>query len=126
MDYEEFLQDIESLDFVKDEDTADAAIKAVLGMMSSSLQEADAKKITAALPEPLNISKLRGHQAYPTPLSFEDGVRQIAQQFHMDETHAGTLVNAILRSTRAALGGEKLGQAEDILSESWSSAIEHA
>ena len=115
-----------ALKFVEDEETADAAIKEVLGIPSSSLKEEDARIIIESLPGPLDMAKLRGHQARPTPVSFDQCVTEVAQQFDMDEARARELTNAVLRSTRAALGGEKLAQVENMLPESWSWAIEHA
>gem|GEM_PF-608433 len=126
MEYEEFVNDITSLDFIKDEKTADAAIKAVLGILSSSLNEEDTNLITSALPEPLDTSTLRKHQSRSTPVSFEECVTQIALEFEMDEERAKLLTEAILRSTRAALGGDKLGEVEEILPASWRDAIENA
>jgi len=126
MDYREFIQDIKALEFIEDEDTADAAIKAVLGILSSSLEEEDARRITGVLPAPLDIVKLRGHQVRPTNVSYDECLTEVAQQFNMDNEHARLLTDAVLRSTRAALGGEKLAEVEDILPESWRSAIEYA
>ncbi|MGM0427998.1 MAG: DUF2267 domain-containing protein [Thermodesulfobacteriota bacterium] len=126
MDYQEFIEDIQSLSFIEDEETADAAIKAVLGIMSSSVEEDIARRMTVALPEPLNIRKLRGHQDPVVPVTFEQCVTQIVEQFQLEEANARRLTNAVLRSTRAALGGEKLGQIEALFPETWSRAIEHA
>lgn len=126
MDYQEFVKDVSALGFIEDEVTADAAVKAVLGIMASSLDEKDAGKITEALPEPLNLSKLRGQQIKTKPVDFNDCVAEIAQQFNVDEEQARELADTVLRTTRAALGSKKLGEVEDILPESWRVAIEHA
>ncbi len=126
MDYQEFVKDVKALGFVEDEATAGAAVKAVLGIMASSLDEEDAGKITEALPEPLNLSKLRGQQVRAKPVDFNYCVAEIAQQFKLDEEQARELADTVLRTTRAALGSKKLGEVEDILPESWRAAIEHA
>jgi uncharacterized protein (DUF2267 family) len=126
MDYREFLEDIKALEFIEDDDTADAAIKTVLGVMSGSLKEEDAKGMTGILPQPLDMWKLRTQKPGITPLSYDQCVSQLAQQFHMDEGRARDLADAVLRSTRAALGGDKLGEMEAVLPESWRTAIEDA
>ncbi len=126
MDYQEFIDDIKELDFIEDEETADAAIRAVLGILASSLEEEDAKTIVSSLPEPLDMTNLRGQQAGVTPVTFDDCVVQVGRQFNMDEEDARVLVDTVLRSTRAALGGDKLAQVEEILPESWRIAIENA
>jgi uncharacterized protein (DUF2267 family) len=126
MDYQEFIDDIKVLDFIKDDNTADAAIKAVLGIMAGSIKEEDAKFITGALPEPLRYQKLRGHRKQMTAVTFEQCISRIAQEFDMNESRARILTDTVLRSTRAALGGDRLGQVEEILPESWRDAIEHA
>ncbi len=45
MDYRGFIEDIKALNFIMDEETADAAIKAVLGIMSSSVMEDIARNL---------------------------------------------------------------------------------
>jgi len=125
MEYQEFIDDIKTLDFIEDDDAADAAIKAVLGILSSSLEEDKARKITDALPYPLKIETLR-RQADINPATYDDCVAQIAKQFQMEDGNARELVDAVLRSTRAALGGQRLSEVEDILPDSWRIAIEDA
>src|SRR5436309_1356740 len=62
MDYQQFIQETRKLDFIPDEETADAAVKAALGVLASRLDEEHARKFTAKLPEPLTYERLRGHQ----------------------------------------------------------------
>ena len=126
MDYQEFIDDIKVLDFIKDDNTADAAIKAVLGIMTGNIKEEDAKFITGALPEPLQLPKLKEYQKNRNPVTFSQCILRLAQEFDMNESRARILADTVLRSTRAALGGERLGQVEEILPESWRDAIEHA
>jgi len=126
MDYQEFLDDIKALDFIKDDRTADAAIRAVLGSMTGSIRKEDAAFITGALPGPLQLSTLKGGQKKRSPISFDQCISKIAQEFDMNESRARILTDTILRSTRAALGGDRLGQVEEILPESWRVAIEYA
>ena len=126
MDYQEFIDDIRVLDFIKDERAADAAIKVVLGSMAGSIRKEDAKVLTSALPEPLHFSAPKGMQKNKAAVSFNQCISKIAQDFDINESRARILTETILRSTRAALGGDRLGQVEEMLPESWRIAIEHA
>jgi uncharacterized protein (DUF2267 family) len=42
MEYQRFIDETHGFDFIQDPDTADAAVKAVLGVLASRLPEAQA------------------------------------------------------------------------------------
>ena len=63
MEYSRFVNEITNLDFIGSTDKADAVIKAILGILASSMDDDHARKLTGKLPEPLTFEKLRGHQA---------------------------------------------------------------
>jgi uncharacterized protein (DUF2267 family) len=45
---------VKALDFISDEGKADAAAKAVLGIMASNMKETEEKDLVEKLPSPLN------------------------------------------------------------------------
>ena len=78
MEYQDSLQAITSLEFIEEQEAADNATKAVLGMLASRLKEAEAKKLTENLPVPLSLANLRGHQIGITSIPAEGYVTRIA------------------------------------------------
>lgn len=53
MEYEDFIRAVSELDFIQDEEEADSAVKAALGILASRLDEEEARKLTEYLPNPL-------------------------------------------------------------------------
>ncbi len=104
MEYEEFIDRIKELDFIPNEDTADAGIKAVLGILASSMSETRAKDLLGRLPHPLNLEKLRGHQKTPTPVSVDVYISEIAEQFSLTHDQARTLINQVMTILEEATG----------------------
>lgn len=104
MDYDEFVQSVSSLDFMQDTDTADAAIKAILGILASSMDDKEARDFTSRLPEPLTLERLRGHQVRPTRISVEEFVSEIQEQFKLTNGQARLLINKVLEGTEQITG----------------------
>jgi hypothetical protein len=55
------------LDFISDEPMGDAVVKAVMGILASSLEQGLAHALAESLPEPLTYERLRGHRQDPCP-----------------------------------------------------------
>ncbi len=53
MGYEKLLEAVQEFDFIPDPKTADAALKAVLGILASAMDENLARDFTDSLPGPL-------------------------------------------------------------------------
>ncbi|MFA7463559.1 MAG: DUF2267 domain-containing protein [Syntrophales bacterium] len=126
MDYEDFLSEIMNLDFINDPDEADSAIKAVLGILASRMEESQAARMAGELPEPLTLDKLRGHQKRATTISVEEYIAEIADLFALDYDQAYTLVNTVLSVTKESLEGETLEDIEINLPPDWARTIENA
>ena len=125
MEYEIFVEEVNRLDFVNDRATADAAVKAVLGILASRLSEPKAQRLTEKLPGPLEYDRLRGLQARPLELSVDEYVQNIARQFHLNEAQAARLIIQVLHFTKDAIGVDK----EELKSElpyDWADLIDGA
>jgi hypothetical protein len=94
MDYSTFLDKIQSLDFIEDRETADAAIKAVLGIYMSSIDEDRAHKLAENLPEPLILENLRGQQRTKTQVTPDQYLQEIQDQFSMFSASSNPLRSA--------------------------------
>lgn len=123
MEYEQFVEEVKKLDFVENEEMADAAIKGVIGRLASRLQEPEAHKFSEELPEPLSYEKLRGMQAYPTNISAEQYVEDVRQQFRISHENAEILVKTILHLTKEAIGEDTLKEVEKDLPSDWKSTF---
>lgn len=115
MEYQEFLEYIGTLEFVDGDQTADAMIKAVLGMLCSSVDEPVARQLTEKLPDPLTLERLRGRQARKEWPSFTAFVMELRSQFDLTVNEALDLIDHVLRITRQAAGDDTWNQFTDYL-----------
>lgn len=106
MEYQEFLDEVGRLDFVKSPDDADAMIKAVLGIMCSRMSLEDAQKFTADLPAPLTMYRLRTRQPTPLVIGVQEYIREVQMQFRISGEQAGILVDTVMTLARRAIGRE--------------------
>jgi uncharacterized protein (DUF2267 family) len=106
MEYREFIDYIGTLDFVQDNETADAMVKAVLGILCSSVDEPIAHQLTENLPEPLTVETLRSHQLRKEQPTLDNYVQEIRTQFGISDSQAVDVVDHVVRITRDAAGAE--------------------
>ncbi len=92
MDYDKLLEAVKELDFIPDPETADAAVKAVLGILASAMNEDLEREFTESLPELLTYDRLRGHQARPLEIDVERYIDGLAAQFCLPEEQARQLI----------------------------------
>ncbi len=100
MDYDKLLEAVKELDFIPDPETADAAVKAVLGILASAMNEDLDREFTESLPEPLTYDRLRGHQARPLEIDVERYIDGLAAQFCLPEEQARQLIIKTLALAR--------------------------
>ncbi len=110
MEYREFIDYIGTLDFVQDNETADAMTKAVLGIVCSSVDEPIAHQLTENLPEPLTVENLRSHQAHKEHPTLDSYVQEIRTQFGISDSQAVDLIDHVVRITKDAVGAETWGR----------------
>lgn len=124
--YEKYLKAVEMLDFVDSTESADSKVKAVLGTLASRLHDREAKMLIEHLPEPLNYEKLVGHQATITDITTEQFIRDIQQQFRLDEDEAILLIDTVLGVAKEDIDEETLRDIENSLPDDWSRLIKEA
>lgn len=112
MDYRNFIDGVKRLSFIRTDEKADAAIKAVLGILASSMNREQAEKFTARLPEPLTIGTLRSHQARPLDITIEEFFDEIGAQFSLNPDQAKILVDTVFRLTKGAVGEDTITEVE--------------
>lgn len=124
IEYSNFINAASSLTFIRDEAQAEAAVKAVLGILASRLEEREARRLVASLPDPLSLESLRGHQASVADLSVEQYYGSLAKQFQISTDQAQVLAVTILRLVKEALDFEGMRDIERSLPGEWTDLIE--
>lgn len=112
MDYQRFLDTVKRLQFIRTEEAADAAIKAVLGILASSMNQEQAEKFVSRLPQPLTILTLRSQQAPPLDITMEEFFDEIGSEFKLNPDQAKKLVDTVFRLTKDAVGEETITEVE--------------
>ncbi|MHB9028506.1 MAG: DUF2267 domain-containing protein [Candidatus Latescibacterota bacterium] len=123
MDYNNFVQNVQNLDFIDSRETADAAVKAVLGVLASRMTEEQARMLTQKLPYPLNLEKLRGHQKHVLGISPDQYIGVIRTQFNLSEDQTRVLIDTVLRSTKETLGEETFAELQEHIPSEWAAAM---
>jgi hypothetical protein len=100
MNYEKLLEAVQELGFIADPKTADAAGKAVLGILAGAMHEGLAREFTESLPGPLTYDRLRGHQAKPMKIDADGYIGELAAQFRLPEEQARLLITKTLALAR--------------------------
>jgi uncharacterized protein (DUF2267 family) len=119
MEFRDLMKAVNELAFVKDEVMAEAAVKAVLGVLASRLEEEVAKEFVESLPEPFDFEALRGEQADVTDLSVQQYRNTIADQFHLERDDAWQLVRTVLYMVRDGFSDEVIEDLQDTLPSDW-------
>ena len=124
MEYTNLTESVKSLDFIGEHELADAAVKAVFGVMASRMGEQEAREFTQILPEPLSFDKLRSHQEQTLQVDPDEYIEVIANQFNFNREQAENLVRNLLNMTKANLPDDKVESWENKLPGPWASLVE--
>ncbi len=123
MQYDDMTKQVMKLDFIQDRDTADAALKAVWGVIASAVDENTAREFTRGLPDPLTEEKLRSHQARPTDTPALDLVDLIGNQFHLSSEQSRELIQWVIETGEQAMPEESVERIRDALPDDMKSLV---
>ncbi len=126
MDYDDFIEQVKELGFIDSEKEADAAVKAVLGLLAGRMEEPDARLMAEHLPDPLSFEKLRGGQEDVTDITAGEYISEIADEFNLDENQALELVDTVLVVAKEAMGETTVSDLERRLPSDWAEILENA
>ncbi len=126
MDYQTLIREVRTLDFIKDDEMADAFIKAVLGILASELEVEPAHQMTDQLPEPLTFERLRSHQARPLNISFQESIAEISHQFNIRPDLAQKAVKRVYHVLKLALEPSSIDGIRNGLPAEWAHAFSRA
>lgn len=91
MQIQDYYKDIvQSLDYINDDKTADETVKAVTGIIASSVDEQTARDFAAVLPKELDYETLRGHQEYQNMDTPDDCISVLKEKFGWHDEQALT------------------------------------
>ncbi len=91
-----FIPVIHTFDFIDSEEMSQASIKAVLGVVVSSLSEETARDFTAHLPDWLDFETLWGNQEDRTASTPEDCKEMLKNTFNFDDNQAEALMYKVI------------------------------
>ncbi|EMR01387.1 DUF2267 domain-containing protein [Cesiribacter andamanensis] len=95
MEYSQLLQSVQKLNFIKDKQMADEAIKCTLSNAISGLPEEDAREFVAPLPDPISYNDLQERQDEPESVSPQEHLQQLSSQLEVDQQQAEELVRNV-------------------------------
>ncbi len=119
LSYGDFLERVAMLGFIRDVERADAAIKAVLGILANRLGRDEAARLLDRLPAPLSLATLRRRQARGLELDVERYIRDVQVQFDLSWDQAYTLIERVLHLAREHVGEQAWQQLHGELPEEW-------
>ena len=125
-DYQAYVDRAAGLDFVADPATAEAIVKATLGLLISNLPERAAVEMAAELPRPLDLGELRGHQQSAAALNVESALGVLQNQFAIDQQQARQAASRVLALAREDVGPRKMEQVQRQLPDDWVQLIDRA
>ena len=127
MNYRSYMDQVMKLPFINDEKAADSAIKAVLGVLASKIDEDWAQELTNVLPPELDLATLRSHQQKPVMLSIDDFFASVATQMHLDWQQARDLVGRVFHCVKESdEGADIMGEIETKLPPDWAAIVDQA
>ncbi|HAR63624.1 MAG: hypothetical protein DKM50_01050 [Candidatus Margulisiibacteriota bacterium] len=126
MDYDDFVNDVEDLYFIEDEEAADAAVKASLSVLVNRIPEEPARRLAEELPQQLNFEMLRGKKQQAIPPTLDQSITELSRQFGIDKDESRELLSTVLSVTKDAVSDETLEELEDNLPDEWVTFIEAA
>jgi uncharacterized protein (DUF2267 family) len=127
MNYRSYIDQVMKLPFINDAEAADSAIKAVLGVLASRLDEREARRLTDILPPELNYATLRGHQVHPVLFSTEEFIALVAHKFQLNRQQAGDLVFRVLHCVKESEeGAEAVDDVRTNLPADWGEVLDRA
>jgi len=126
MDYEQFIQEVLKLEFIRDEAMAEGAIKTVLAVLASKLEGPQALRLAEYLPHPLGLEKLQGYQIQSLPIPLEETIEAIGAHLKLDKEQARRLINTVLHLAKNHMDDAAVTEIERDLPMDWILALEKA
>lgn len=125
MDYSEITRRVRMLDFIRNDQTASAAVKTVLDSLASRLNDEQAHTLADRFPGQLALERFGGENKKMETLSVADYIAGISTQFKISVFQARTLVRNVLYFTKEAFGASVILDIRSMPAD-WAEAIQNA
>lgn len=127
MDYQELTRRVRRLDFIRDQQTADAAVKEILCILASRLPEEHAQKFTARFGSQVFVVGKEGSDLKKAEnVSVADIIVRLRSQYKLSVHQARILVRNVLYYAKEASGANALVEIRKSLPPDWADAIQNA
>jgi hypothetical protein len=126
MDNHEMTRRVRKLDFIRNDQTADAAVKAVLGILASRLNDEQAHKLAEKFPEHIVLNRFGSDDRSMQPVSVSEYTAGISAQYKISVHQARTLVRNVLYFAKVASGDSFILDIKKGLPIDWAEAIQNA
>jgi len=124
MRYEDLISQARKSEFFSDEKSMESAVRAVLGILTSRLDEESARLFTSALPQPLSYETLRRPQRIYQRISANEYIETIADHFNLRKEHALRVVTSILWVVKSELSRDIYTRVSNDLPADWKELLE--
>jgi uncharacterized protein (DUF2267 family) len=126
MHYDEIIRRVRRLDFIRNDQRANAAVKAVLGILAGSLSDEQARKLAEKFPEHLGLNSFGSDGGRMQAISVAEYTANICAQFKISVHQARMLVRNVLYFTKEASGADDFPDIKKNLPNDWAEAIQNA
>ncbi len=126
MEYDEIIRRVRRLDFIRNDQRANAAVKAVLGILAGSLSDEQARKLAGKFPDHLALDSIGGDGKRMDTISVAEYTAGICAQFKISLHQARMLLRNVLYFTKEASGANDFPDIKKSLPNDWADAIQNA
>ncbi|OGW49163.1 MAG: hypothetical protein A2078_04320 [Nitrospirae bacterium GWC2_57_9] len=126
MNYSEIIRRVRMLDFIRNDEKAAAAVKAVLGILACRLSDEQARKLAEKFPETLAQDRAGSDYQRMKMVSFKEYNDAICSQFKLSLHQARILTRTVLYFAKEASGDNAILDFKKNLPNDWAEAIQNA
>jgi hypothetical protein len=125
MEYNEMIRRVRRLDFIRNDQTANTAVKDVLGILAGSLNDEQARKLAGKFPEDVVLGSF-GSVDKKTTISVNEYTAGICSQLKISVHQARMLLRNVLYFTKETSGANDFPEIKKSLPNDWADAIQNA
>ena len=126
MGYHEIIRRVRRLDFIRNDQTADAAVKSILNVLADSLNYEQRRLFAEKFPELQSLDRFGEDKPKSQSIPVSEYTAGICAQFNITLHQSRTLLRNVLYFTREASGANAIHDVMKSLPNDWSEAIQNA
>ena len=126
MDFYGITKRVRKLEFIGNDQRADTAVKAVLGILASRMSDEHASKLATKFPEHIAAERFGSYHNKMEAISVTQYTAGISSEFKISVHQARTLMRNVLYFTKEAAGVDVIMDIKKSLPIDWAEAIQNA